>query len=59
MTKEKKVILSEEEAVVLQKAILFVKFGPLSEEMPLGVIKSLGLLQEKMVESGIHAGVVK
>ena len=59
MTKEKKVILSEEEAMTLQKAILFVRFGPVSEELPLGVIKSLSLLQEKMVESGIHAGVIK
>tara|TARA_R100000697_G_scaffold117617_1_gene139376 strand:+ start:80 stop:259 length:180 start_codon:yes stop_codon:yes gene_type:complete len=59
MTEEKKVILSEEEAMTLQKAILFVRFGPVSEELPLGVIKSLSLLQEKMVESGIHAGVIK
>ena len=59
MTKEKKVILSEEEAMTLQKAILFVRFGPVSEELPLGVIKSLSLLQEKMVESGIYAGVIK
>ncbi len=53
MTEEKKLSLSEEEAVILQRAIHFVRFGPLSEEMPLGVIKSLGLLQEKMVESGM------
>ena len=54
MTKEKKVILSEAEAMTLLNAIHFVKSGPVSETyIPLRVIKSFSLLEEKMIESGI------
>lgn len=56
MTEEKKVSLSEEEAMALQNAIHFVRFGLSSETyIPLRVIKSLSLLQEKMVQSGVLA----
>tara|TARA_R100000426_G_scaffold36033_1_gene28917 strand:- start:317 stop:517 length:201 start_codon:yes stop_codon:yes gene_type:complete len=60
MTKEKKVILSEEEAMALQNAIHFVRFGLSSETyIPLRIIKSFSLLEEKMVESGMFEEVAK
>ena len=57
MTKEKKVILSEAEAMTLQNAIHFVRFGPHQTNIPLRIIKSFSLLEEKMVESGIFEEV--
>jgi hypothetical protein len=60
MTKEKKVSLSEAEAMALQNAIHFVRFGLSSETyIPLRIIKSFSLLEEKMVESGMFEEVAK